>query len=128
MSRIYANENFPRPVVLELRRLGHDVLTVEETGKADQSLPDEAVLKFAGVEGRAVVTINRLQAPLFFSAAKASMVSMDSLAAASMKLHVLTMMTSASSGSGTGTQPASRSFPVMTSLSTRLRAHPKLTR
>ncbi|MCX6903676.1 MAG: DUF5615 family PIN-like protein [Verrucomicrobia bacterium] len=60
MSQLYANENFPRPVVLELRRLGHDVLTVGETGKADQSLPDEAVLKFAADAGRAVLTINRL--------------------------------------------------------------------
>ena len=60
MSRLYANENFPHPVVLELRRLGHDVLTVQETGKADQALPDEAVLKLAADEGRAVLTINRL--------------------------------------------------------------------
>ena len=43
MSRLYANENFPRLVVLELRRFGHDVLTVQETGQAGQSLPDEAV-------------------------------------------------------------------------------------
>ncbi len=60
MSRLYANENLPRPVVLKLRRLGHDVLTVQETGKADQSLPDEAVLKSATNDGRAVLTINRL--------------------------------------------------------------------
>jgi len=60
MSQLYANENFPRPVVLELRRLGHDVLTVQETGKADQSFPDEAVLKLAADDGRAVLTINRL--------------------------------------------------------------------
>lgn len=34
MARLYANENFPLPVVTELRRLGHDVLTVRESGKA----------------------------------------------------------------------------------------------
>ena len=60
MSRLYANENFPRPVVLELRRFGHDVVTVQETGKGDQSFPDDEVLKFATDDGRAVLTINRL--------------------------------------------------------------------
>jgi hypothetical protein len=59
MARLYANENFPLPVVVELRRLGHDVLTIGETGKAGQSLPDEAVLEFATGEQRAVVTLNR---------------------------------------------------------------------
>ena len=59
MARFYANENFPQPVVLELRRLGHDVLTVVETGKAGQSWPDDAVLALARSAGRAVLTINR---------------------------------------------------------------------
>ncbi len=59
MARLYANENFPFPVVSELRRLGHDVLTIQETGKAGQAVPDEAVLAFASAEGRAVLTINR---------------------------------------------------------------------
>jgi hypothetical protein len=59
MARLYANENFPLPVVLELRRLGHDVLTIGETGKGGQSVPDEAVLEFATREQRAVVTLNR---------------------------------------------------------------------
>jgi hypothetical protein len=27
MARLYSNENFPLPVVEELRRLGHEVLT-----------------------------------------------------------------------------------------------------
>ncbi len=43
MARLYANENFPLPVVEELRRLGHDVLTIHETGKSDQSMSDEKV-------------------------------------------------------------------------------------
>src|SRR5688572_33358952 len=59
MARLYANENFPLPVVLELRRLGHDVLTIQETGRAGQATPDEAVLDFATAEGRAVLTLNR---------------------------------------------------------------------
>lgn len=32
MARIYSNENFPLPVVKQLRQLGHDVLTIQETG------------------------------------------------------------------------------------------------
>lgn len=60
MARFYSNENFPRPVVLTLRTLGHDVLTIQETGRADQALPDEAVLEFATQENRAVLTLNRL--------------------------------------------------------------------
>ena len=59
MARIYANENFPLPVVLELRLLGHDVLTTHDAGKSGQSVPDEEVLKFARQEGRVVLTINR---------------------------------------------------------------------
>ncbi len=59
MARLYANENFPLPVVEELRRLGHHVLTIQETGKAEQAIPDEAVLTFAGTENRAVITLNR---------------------------------------------------------------------
>ena len=60
MARLYSNENFPLPVVEKLRALGHEVLTIQETGKADQALPDEEVLAFAIREGRAVLTLNRL--------------------------------------------------------------------
>jgi hypothetical protein len=56
---LYSNENFPKPVVEELRRLGHDVLTVLEAGKAEQSIPDDQVLAFAISLGRAVLTLNR---------------------------------------------------------------------
>jgi len=48
MARLYANENFPLPAVEELRRLGHDVLTSYESGRAGQAVPDEDVLAFAG--------------------------------------------------------------------------------
>lgn len=41
MARLYADENFPLPVVEELRRLGHDVLTMYEDGRANQSISDE---------------------------------------------------------------------------------------
>jgi hypothetical protein len=59
VALLYSNENFPREAVKELRRLGHDVLTVLEAGKADQSIPDEQVLDFAISLGRAVITMNR---------------------------------------------------------------------
>jgi len=60
MASLYSNENFPLPVVEELRALGHDVLTIQEAGKADQALPDKEVLAFATRERRAVLTLNRL--------------------------------------------------------------------
>ncbi len=59
MARLYANENFPLPVVMELRRLGHDVLTSHETGQAGQSVPDEEVLASASAGTRALLTLNR---------------------------------------------------------------------
>ncbi len=43
MSGLYADENFPFPVIEELRRLGFDVLTMYEDDKANQSLTDEEV-------------------------------------------------------------------------------------
>ena len=60
MARIYADENFPLPVVLELRRLGHDVITTHEAGKSDQAISDQEVLQFASAEKRIVLTFNRL--------------------------------------------------------------------
>lgn len=60
MAAIYSNENFPRRVVNELRLLGHDVLTSQEAGRANQMVPDEEVLQFASVQQRAVLTLNRL--------------------------------------------------------------------
>ncbi|SPF46573.1 conserved hypothetical protein [Candidatus Sulfopaludibacter sp. SbA4] len=59
MARLYANENFPFLVVAELRRLGHDVLTVQEAGKANRSTSDREILEFAISEKRAVLTLNR---------------------------------------------------------------------
>ncbi len=59
MARFYANENLPEPVVVELRRLGHDVLTMRESGHAGRAVPDTEVLEFATTHGRAVVTLNR---------------------------------------------------------------------
>jgi predicted nuclease of predicted toxin-antitoxin system len=59
MARLYANENFPFMVVAELRRLGHDVVTVAETGRANRATPDAEILEFAMSTDRAVLTLNR---------------------------------------------------------------------
>jgi hypothetical protein len=59
VARLYANENFPLTAVQELRRLGHDVLTTVEAGRANQAVPDADVLAFAIAEGRALLTLNR---------------------------------------------------------------------
>ncbi len=59
MALIYANENFPLPVVEALRHLGHDVLTTYEAGNAGRAIPDEEVLAFAVAQRRILVTINR---------------------------------------------------------------------
>jgi predicted nuclease of predicted toxin-antitoxin system len=59
MARLYTNENFPLPAVNELRRLGHDVLTIHETDRGGQAISDEEVFEFAQTEKRALVTLNR---------------------------------------------------------------------
>lgn len=59
MAKLYADEHFPYPVVMLLRGLGHDVVTVQEVGKAGLRVPDDEVLAFATSQGRAVVTLNR---------------------------------------------------------------------
>jgi predicted nuclease of predicted toxin-antitoxin system len=59
MARLYADENFPFPVVEVLRQLGHDVVTAQEAGKAEQEIPDPEVLSFAVEQGRALLTLNR---------------------------------------------------------------------
>ena len=57
MAALYSNENFPRRVVEELRRLGNDVLTSYEAGRANQKFPDNQVLAFATEHQRAVITL-----------------------------------------------------------------------
>jgi predicted nuclease of predicted toxin-antitoxin system len=57
--KLYADEQYPYPVVKCLRDLGHDVLTVQEAGKANQRIPDDEVLAFATATDRAVITQNR---------------------------------------------------------------------
>src|SRR5882762_5220229 len=57
---LYADENFPLRVVQELRRLGHDVLTTFEDGRANQSITDRDLLARATEISRALQTLNRL--------------------------------------------------------------------
>nr|VFK33732.1 MAG: hypothetical protein BECKMB1821G_GA0114241_11792 [Candidatus Kentron sp. MB]VFK35344.1 MAG: hypothetical protein BECKMB1821I_GA0114274_11132 [Candidatus Kentron sp. MB]VFK77234.1 MAG: hypothetical protein BECKMB1821H_GA0114242_11132 [Candidatus Kentron sp. MB] len=56
---LYGNENFPQPSVEYLRKEGHDILTVLDSGHAGQAWPDDEVLRFAVSQQRAVITMNR---------------------------------------------------------------------
>ena len=47
MARLYSDEDFSYPVVEELRRLGHDVLTAQEAGQGNLGVTDSAVLAFS---------------------------------------------------------------------------------
>jgi len=58
VAALHSDECFPLEVVEELRRLGHDVLTASEAGRAGQGLGDQNVLSYATSCGRAVVTHN----------------------------------------------------------------------
>ncbi|WP_347277474.1 DUF5615 family PIN-like protein [Pseudanabaena sp. FACHB-2040] len=55
MLRLYADEQFPLPVVQRLRAIEYDLLTVQEAGQANQRVPDEEVLQFAIQENRAAL-------------------------------------------------------------------------
>jgi len=57
--KIYTDENFPFRTVVELRRLGHDVLTALGDDSANQAISDENVLARATELERAVLTLNR---------------------------------------------------------------------
>ncbi len=59
MARFYSNENFPIPTVVALRALGHDVVTIQERGRANESTPDSEVVTLAAADNRIVLTLNR---------------------------------------------------------------------
>lgn len=59
MTRLYADENFPMAGVAELRRLGHDLLTMAEAGVAGLGMSDPDVLEAARRDARALITLNR---------------------------------------------------------------------
>jgi len=60
MAHLFADENFPQPVIVALRSLGHDVLTVAEIGRANQGWPDDEVLAYATSHHRVLLTVNRM--------------------------------------------------------------------
>ncbi len=57
--RFYADENLPRAIIEELRRLDYDVLTSYEAQQANKSISDENVLKFAQERSKIIITLNR---------------------------------------------------------------------
>lgn len=59
MALLYADEDFPHPIVEKLRLMGHDVLTAQDAGQANQKLPDDKQLAYATGLDRAVLTHNR---------------------------------------------------------------------
>lgn len=58
MARLYSDEDFPHPVVRELARLGHDVLTCQDDQLAGQRVMDELILNRAIELNRAILTHN----------------------------------------------------------------------
>ena len=58
MALLFADENFPLPVVRWLRTLGHDVLTAVDAGMANRRIPDMIVLEYVTRLGRAVLTLD----------------------------------------------------------------------
>jgi len=57
--RFYADENLPRAIIEELRRLDYDVLTSYEAQQANKSISEEKVLKFAQERNKIIITLNR---------------------------------------------------------------------
>ncbi|NJM66197.1 MAG: DUF5615 family PIN-like protein [Acaryochloris sp. RU_4_1] len=55
--KLYADEQFPLPVVKYLRQLSYDVLTVQESGQSGST--DPAVLDYAIRHDRVLLTQNR---------------------------------------------------------------------
>src|SRR3954454_23953565 len=59
MASFYADENFRHPVVAALRAMGHDVLTCQEAGRAEQGIDDPTVLADAHRMARVLLTQSR---------------------------------------------------------------------
>jgi hypothetical protein len=56
MARLLADEDFPRPVSLHLRNLGHDVQLAVETGLANRKTEDRLLLDYAFKHQRVLLT------------------------------------------------------------------------
>ena len=60
MPRLYTDEHFPLPASEELRRLGHDVLTCQDSARADLGIQDYKVLEYAVSTRRILLTQDRV--------------------------------------------------------------------
>lgn len=59
MAKLFGDENFSARAMNKLKDLGHETLTAQEAGMANQKITDDVILQFASSEGRAVVTFDR---------------------------------------------------------------------
>jgi predicted nuclease of predicted toxin-antitoxin system len=59
MIKLYANEQFPNDAVIELRKLGYDILTTHDIGKSGKGIADKEVLSFAISLRRAILTFDK---------------------------------------------------------------------
>ncbi len=59
MIRFYSNENLAIDLVEAIRDVGYDVLTSYDAQQANQGIPDDAVLRYATINHRCVLTFNR---------------------------------------------------------------------
>ena len=59
MIKFYANEQFPFDAVIELRKLGYDVLTTHDVSKSGKGITDIEVLSFAISLERVVITFDK---------------------------------------------------------------------
>ena len=57
MALLFADENFPLPIVQILRTHGHDIITTQECGL--QGKDDPFLFSFASGQKRAVLTLDR---------------------------------------------------------------------
>jgi predicted nuclease of predicted toxin-antitoxin system len=59
MISFYSNENLDADLVVAIRDFGYDVLTSYEASQANQGITDEAVLRYATLSNRCVLTFDR---------------------------------------------------------------------
>ena len=81
MLRLYANENFPQPVVEALRRLGHDVLTTHDAGRSGRRCPTR---KYWRLRSRNVVPSLRSTGATSYACTNLAVITPASLFAAKM--------------------------------------------
>jgi hypothetical protein len=58
MARLLADDAFPQPATIALRRLGHDIVGLEETGRLSRWSRDDEILEVARDSRRALLTLD----------------------------------------------------------------------